>query len=87
MNLDSKIAEFVLTAFADAGKPCLGVHDSFIVKVADEALLRDTMIEAYRQYGVTGVTPPISRRSNFDADLELADGFSAHVESELQLQA
>jgi len=48
-NIDAEIAETVMLTFARSRKACLGVHDSFVVKAEDEALLRATMIAAYQQ--------------------------------------
>jgi hypothetical protein len=47
--LDSEIAVRILTAFAARSKPCLGIHDSFLVRAEDEDLLRATMEAAYQE--------------------------------------
>ena len=47
--IDSCIAERILLTFVDLNKPCLPVHDSFVVKAEDEELLRETMTKAYRE--------------------------------------
>jgi hypothetical protein len=48
-RLDSDIAEEIALHFADKAKPCLIVHDSFIVKASDVVELRLTMTRAYRK--------------------------------------
>lgn len=48
-GVDSDIAEEVALHFANQGKACLIVHDSFVVKASDEDELRETMTEAYRK--------------------------------------
>lgn len=60
MNLDSKIAEDVLLEFVKLGKPCLGIHDSFIVKLEDEDLLRQVMKTSYQKILKTSFLPRIT---------------------------
>ncbi|SHO50089.1 hypothetical protein [Desulfopila aestuarii] len=43
MRMDSQIAYGVVEHFADQGKPCLPVHDSFVVRESDEEELRQVM--------------------------------------------
>ena len=65
-NDDSHVAAAVMQAFADKGKACLGIHDSFIVKEEDCELLRETMqAEFRRQLGVD---------CDVKCELGLADG-------------
>ena len=60
MRLDSQIAYGVVEHFADQGKPCLPVHDSFIVRESDENELREVML---LQYGcITEKYSPDNRR-------------------------
>jgi hypothetical protein len=47
--LDSVIAEEVMLKFVGVNRPCLCIHDSFLVKQADEELLTATMFDAYRR--------------------------------------
>jgi hypothetical protein len=47
MRVDAEIALGVLSYFANLGKPCLSVHDSFLVRAADVAELRDVMTHVY----------------------------------------
>lgn len=46
--LDSEIARCVLLDLADAGIPCLPVHDSFVVAQQNEAHLHELMVYHYR---------------------------------------
>lgn len=46
-NRDARIARQILVHFVQRGKPCLPLHDSFIVKAGDEAELRSVMRRAY----------------------------------------
>jgi hypothetical protein len=47
-NIDSRIASNILKFFTKEGKPCLPIHDSFIVWEEDEKLLRQKMLEEYQ---------------------------------------
>ncbi|MBM9514697.1 hypothetical protein [Desulfogranum marinum] len=47
MRLDSQIAYGVVEHFTDQGKPCLPVHDSFVVRQRDEDELREVMQSQY----------------------------------------
>ncbi len=49
MNRDSQIANEIMLHFAKLDKPCLSVHDSFIVKEQDEDELRYVMTDIYRK--------------------------------------
>jgi hypothetical protein len=54
-NLDSKIAEETLKHFTRQGKPCLCIHDSFIVEESNKEELSEIMKKAYKNYlGFTG---------------------------------
>ncbi len=57
MRMDSDIAVAVMKRITAMGKPCLGVHDSFIVKASDQELLMQAMTEEYEQR--LGFTPRI----------------------------
>lgn len=48
-NDDSWLAHKVLKYFVDQGKPCLPVHDSFIVKRSDIDLLTKAMGDSFRE--------------------------------------
>lgn len=48
--IDSKIAEEILKHFTRQGKPCLCIHDSFIVEETNRNELSEVMKEAYRKY-------------------------------------
>lgn len=61
-NLDSRIAEEVMYVMTKQGRPCLSIHDSFIVKVSDEECLRKAMIEAYQKIIKTKYCPKIDRK-------------------------
>ncbi len=50
MNRDSRIANEIMLHFAKLDKPCLSVHDSFIVKEQDEDELRTVMNDIYRKH-------------------------------------
>lgn len=47
-RLDSDIAEQIMIELAVIGKPVACVHDSFVVKDADQELLHEVMMAAYR---------------------------------------
>lgn len=49
-NLDSKIAEEILKHFTRQGKPCLCIHDSFIVEESNKEELSEVMREAYKKH-------------------------------------
>jgi hypothetical protein len=49
-NLDSKIAEDILKHFTRQGKPCLCIHDSFIVEESNKEELSEVMKEAYKKH-------------------------------------
>ncbi len=57
--LDARVAEEVMLAFAGFDKPCLGIHDSFVVKAEDEQLLRDLMISCYQRVINTNFIPVV----------------------------
>lgn len=59
--IDSQIAEGVLLKFASLDKPCFAIHDSFVVKQEDEALLRQTMIDEYQKVVKTQYLPVIKK--------------------------
>jgi hypothetical protein len=46
--LDSQLANNIMLSFKRAGRPCLGVHDSFIVKAEDKDTLRHYMESCYK---------------------------------------
>lgn len=48
-RLDSDIAEDVMLHFAGGGRPCLGVHDSFLVAQEHGSELAEVMRQAYRK--------------------------------------
>ncbi|WP_162141293.1 hypothetical protein [Paucidesulfovibrio longus] len=48
-NIDSCIASNVLKFFTKQEKPCLPIHDSFIVWEEDDELLRKKMLEEYQR--------------------------------------
>ncbi len=50
MFKDSQMAEEIMLHFAKLDKPCLSVHDSFIVKEQDEDELRYVMIDIYKKH-------------------------------------
>ncbi len=50
MFKDSQLAEEIMLHFAKQDKPCLSVHDSFIVKEQDEDKLRQVMISIYKKH-------------------------------------
>jgi hypothetical protein len=47
-NLDARVAENIMLAFARQDRPCLGVHDSFVVKESDADMLRYQMEVCYQ---------------------------------------
>ena len=49
MRIDADVAVRVLHHFADRGLPCLGVHDSFVVRRGDKAELIKAMRFYYRE--------------------------------------
>lgn len=57
---DSQVAAFVFRRFISAGRPIFGLHDGFRVVTRDEALLRQSMIEAF--LAGTGVYPIVERK-------------------------
>ncbi len=57
---DSQIANEIMLHFAKLDKPCLSVHDSFIVKEQDEDLLRQQMEDAYFKH--FGFIPKIDKK-------------------------
>jgi hypothetical protein len=69
-KIDGEIARDIMTTFAKLNRPCLGIHDSFIVMKSDEDLLRTTMEESYRKImtleaakdGYLGWVPNIDRK-------------------------
>lgn len=48
-NIDSYIATKVMMAFKEENKPCIPIHDSFIVWKEDKELLRKIMLEEYQK--------------------------------------
>lgn len=61
MNLDSKVAEFVLMKMTEQGIVCLGIHDSFIVPEDKEKELRVAMHDAYNAIGYPLALPLIEK--------------------------
>ncbi|WP_346912432.1 hypothetical protein [uncultured Roseibium sp.] len=53
MNQDSRITEYIIKRFLEAGRPVLSIHDSYIVTFGDDGRLRDTLHEAFEY--VTGI--------------------------------
>ncbi len=56
--LDSQIAELVMMRFLELGRLALPVHDSFIVRVGQEAELKNAMDEAF-----TSLFPNVESRT------------------------
>lgn len=50
MTTDGRIMLRILSAFADAAKPALGIHDSVVCRRSDATFAEQTMIDAYRQH-------------------------------------
>lgn len=50
MTTDGRIMKHILLAFADAGKPALGIHDSVVCRVSDVAFARETMTDSYLKF-------------------------------------
>lgn len=48
MTYDGRIMLRILTTFADADKPVLGIHDSVVCRASDAEFAHETMREAYR---------------------------------------
>ena len=48
MNIDSKMAEFVIKDFISTDSPILCIHDSFIVEFGEDKRLERVMAEAFR---------------------------------------
>lgn len=55
MNMESKVVLKVIEVFTNLNKPILTVHDSFIVKVEDDDLLKETIVNCY--WRVMGFAP------------------------------
>ncbi len=53
MNQDSRITEDIIKHFIEAGRPILGIHDSYIVSLGDDQRLRAVVQEAFES--VTGI--------------------------------
>jgi len=53
MNQDARITEYIIKAFLKAGRPILTVHDSYIVTMGDDGLLRKVLQEAFSV--ITGI--------------------------------
>lgn len=47
-NVDSNIMERILKHFSDAGKPCIPVHDSIVVRAEDEEFAFDAMYNSFK---------------------------------------
>ena len=47
MTTDGRIMFRILRAFADAGRPALGIHDAVVCRVSDVEFARETMTDAY----------------------------------------
>ncbi len=60
LNLDSQIAEYVIEKFVSSDIPILCIHDSFIVSVKQDNLLRKTMVEAVQNI-INNANPKIKR--------------------------
>ena len=77
---DAKIACDVMLAMARAGKVCLGVHDSFIVKEEDEKLLHQLMIASYIRHirAAPVVDAKEKRPGTYDHD-KVAEVISVHT--------
>jgi hypothetical protein len=50
MTMDGKIMLGILTTFARAGKPALGLHDAVVCRRSDAAFARRVMIATYRRH-------------------------------------
>ena len=58
-NIESRISEFVIRTFTEAGIVVLGIHDSFITNRNHEDILRQTMVEAFEANNLVSI-PPIT---------------------------
>ena len=52
MTTDGMIMLHILTAFAEAGRPALGIHDSLVVRQSDREFARGTMREVYYRFTI-----------------------------------
>jgi hypothetical protein len=59
-NLDSRIADAILTNLMAENIPALPVHDSFVVPQKYEDLLRQQMLEEYEK--ILGFKPGVSKK-------------------------
>lgn len=57
---ESEVTVAILSRFAAMGKPCLGVHDSFVVMARDRDYLHAAMVEEYRER-MNGFEPVIKQ--------------------------
>ena len=57
--IDSEIAELVMSHFLLKGRPCCGIHDSFVVWQEDESELLAIMVKAYQHVVGTPFKPSI----------------------------
>lgn len=71
-SIDSQIAELVMSHFLSKGRPCCGIHDSFIVWQEDEAELREIMIKTYQHVIDTQFKPNI-KTINHQSSAEVAN--------------
>lgn len=60
-NIDSKIADAILTNFLTEGIPALPVHDSFIVPERYEGILRKQMMDEYEK--ILKFKPGVSKKT------------------------
>ena len=63
MYHDSRVAAWVLNQMTNEGVPCLCVHDSFIVSIEHEGILRRYMNQAYSALDLVYGQPRIKRKS------------------------
>ena len=47
MTTDGRNMLRILSAFADAGKPALGIHDAVVCRQSDAKFAEETMVDAY----------------------------------------
>ena len=60
LNLDGQIAEYIIKKFTYSNIPVLCIHDSFIVSIKHDGLLRTTMHEAVKHV-IANAHPGIKR--------------------------
>jgi hypothetical protein len=58
---ESQIAQTVMKTFVDQDIPILCIHDSFIVPVSFEDMLKTAMVEAYKDHGYS-LTPIVEKK-------------------------